>query len=191
MMKDAFKAVIEILCIFLIMSLIGIFIILHIDVVTYADEVIGESYECFYECDDDIYHVGDIFESRTQCFITLCTTVLHDDGVVRSYYDTFNITGGFISSYEGILLENSGEYIETLNGEDGLLRHPFYVYDYGDLNGDYKITMSDAIGLYRIIAGDPDYETDFIFNADMNNDDCIDLIDAVIIARKLNDLSTE
>jgi hypothetical protein len=161
------------------------------DVTTYADEVIDESYELFYECDNDAYHVGDIFESRTICWITLCTTVLHSDGVTRNHYDTFDITSGFKSSYEGILLENPGEYIEILNGEDGLLRHPFYVYDYGDLNGDYKITMSDAIGLYRIIAGDPDYETDFIFNADMNNDDCIDLIDAVIIARKLNDLSTE
>lgn len=185
MMKDAFKAIIELICIFLVVSFLGIFIILNMDVTTYADEVIDESYELFYECDNDAYHVGDIFESRTICWITLCTTVLHSDGITRNHYDTFDITSGFISSYEGILLENPGEYVEILNGEDGLLRHPFYVYDYGDTNGDYNITVSDLVNLYKIIAEDNSSNIDYLFNADVNNDGIINMLDARTLTEKL------
>ena len=188
-MKDDLKVVIKLMVVFAIAVLVGSYVILNSSAV--GDTVIDQSYECFYECDDDIYHVGDVFESRTKCFITLCTTVLHSDGVVKNHYDTFDITCGFTSSYDGVLLEHPGEYIETLSGEDGILRHPFYVYEYGDLNGDYKVTMSDVIGMYRVIAEDPDYNTEYIFNADMNNDDNIDLFDAVVITRKLNDLFIE
>lgn len=110
--------------------------------------------------------------------------------------ETRIITDEFTSSLNGAVFTEAGTYIETLNGERGTIHREISVYDYGDINGDYKITAADAVLLMRIVGEDPvlshnyqaalpeEERTKIVWeNTDCNQDDYLNILDAAYITK--------
>jgi hypothetical protein len=127
--------------------------------------------------ENPIYHVGDTFVNTVG--------IVHEDlyeyydscGLYKVEKDWFDYTKYFTESLVGITFTKSGVYEDTFNGDLGLFRTSVYVYDYGDMNGDFKITINDAVIMSRVIVEDDTANCDYLFNSDTNGDDIVDIFD--------------
>ena len=148
--------------------------------ISYSDAVT----KCFGE--NPYYHVGDTFSRSVKIYYQEYFEYDDEFGVFRSDSKKTDITNTFTDSLEGVVFSESGSYVETLNGEYGLFRLCVNVYEYGDVDGDFSITVSDAVIMSRIIAEDDSVNTDYIFNADTNSDSFIDIFDLKYIIDYIN-----
>jgi hypothetical protein len=136
--------------------------------------------------ENPIYHVGDTFVNTVG--------IVHEDlyeyydscGLYKVEKDWFDYTKYFTESLVGITFTESGVYTDTFNSDMGTFRTSVYVYDYGDMNGDFEITVSDAVIMSKLITEDETTNCDYLFNADTNGDEIIDIFDLINILDKID-----
>lgn len=135
--------------------------------------------------ENPIYHVGDTFERVIDVVYQEYIDYEDENGEFHSEIESETITDKLTDSLDGYTFTYAGQYTETLNGDAGTFRQIVNVYDYGDMNGDFSITVSDAVILQRIITEDQDVDCTFIENADTDRNQIIDLFDLRNILRAI------
>lgn len=137
------------------------------------------TYEYVYNCvpKKTIYRPGDtVGRDFTLNFIEYYEYV-DENGNVTSNETVTDVTDKMTGSYDDTVVMIPGEYVNRLTGECGYNCYTFYVYDYGDVNGDYSITISDCVELHKIVGEDDSANQSYIFNADVDCDGLLTIRD--------------
>lgn len=136
--------------------------------------------------ENPIYHVGDTFVNTVGIVQEVLYEYYDSCGLYKVDRNLFDYTKYFTESLIDVTFTKSGVYTDTFNGDMGTFRTSVYVYDYGDMNGDFAITVSDAVIMSKLITEDETANYDYLFNADTNNDEIIDIVDLTNILDKIN-----